>query len=107
MPAPILLPTWHMTLAEAAASLGAHPDLVLRYADIGILVPAAPIPRTSLSLADLAPAPYVVVLLHDYLDMLWTDNGSGDLIAPIVGSHRVYQVDGTAFSDVDFDASIL
>jgi hypothetical protein len=96
-----------MTLAEAAASLRVHPDLVLRYADIGILVPAALVPRTSLSPTALAPAPYVVVLLHDYLDMLWADNGAGDLVAPIVGSHRVYQVDGTAHIEVEFDATVI
>jgi hypothetical protein len=103
-PAP---PIWFCTAQEAAANLGVDRDHVLFWADIGELVPAVRIPSALVSIPQLAPAPYVLVYLHGYVDMRWINDGAGDLIAPLAGSHRVYQVDGLRSVEAEFDGTIL
>lgn len=101
---PALPPSWYQSLAETAAELGTHPERLLYYADAGLILPAALIPKALLPVSYPGPSPYLVVRLDIYRDMPWVPD-AGDMVAPLIGSHRAYQVDGHAYTNLDLDGA--
>jgi hypothetical protein len=101
---PNLPPSWYQTLAATAAEFGTHPDRVLRYADAGLILPAALISKAVLPVPYPGPAPYLVVRLDAYREMPWIPD-AGDMVAPLIGAHRAYQLDGHAYTNLNFDGA--
>jgi hypothetical protein len=100
----VLPPAWHRSLESVAAEFGCHRDEVLYYADAGLILPAALVHKTLLPVAYPGPCPYLVVRLDDYHSMAWAPV-DGDMVAPLVGSHRAYQVDGKGFVNLEIDGA--
>ena len=102
MKRPTLPPAWYQTLAETAAELGTHPERLLYYADAGLILPAALVAKALLPVPYPGPSPHLIVRLDEYRTMAWLPDGD-DMIAPLVGVHRAYQVDGHGFTNLDLD----
>ena len=93
---PISLPTWYVTPTELAELWKCSVDRVLYWIDAGLMTPAALVPKAQLPFARPGPSPYVVVLLDCYASMAWRAEG-GDMVAPLVGEFRAYQVERDGF----------
>jgi hypothetical protein len=91
-------------MAETAAEFGTHPERLLYYADAGLILPAALVHKSLLPVAYPGPSPYLVVRLDHYREMPWTPAG-GDMVAPLDGTHRAFQVDGHGFTNLDLDGA--
>lgn len=101
---PALPPAWYQTIAETAAELGTHSERVLYYADAGLILPAALVAKALLPVPYPGPSPHLIVRLDDYRTMAWAPDGV-DMIAPLVGVYRGYQVDGNGFTNLDVDGA--
>jgi hypothetical protein len=101
---PTLPPAWYQTLAETAAELDTHAERVLYYADAGLILPAALVAKALLPVPYPGPSPHLIVRLDDYRTMAWVPDGT-DMIAPLVGVYRAYQVDGHGFTNLDLDGA--
>jgi len=77
---------WYYPLQDVAEGRWHVPvDRVLHYIDTGYCQPSALIHKAMLGLDLPGPSPYVVVQLHAYRDMIWTDSTAGriaDLVLP-------------------------
>jgi hypothetical protein len=99
-----LPPAWFQTLTETATEFGTHSERLLYYADAGLILPAALVHKALLPMQYPGPSPYLVVRLDDYRSMPWAP-ADGDMVAPLIGAHRAYQVDGHAFTNLDIDGA--
>jgi hypothetical protein len=97
--APAPPPRYYYTVAEQASEWNLHTDAVLYYMDGSALAAAAIVQKTSLPFDLPGPAPHIVVLLDRYREMAWQTVGD-DRIAPLLGEHRAYEVDGHQYRNL-------
>lgn len=84
---------WHQSVQSFAHQIGRHVDDVYSWLDSGALRAAVLVAKSDLPFDIPGPSPKVVVLLHDYLTLPWTDM-DGERVAALSGEYQAFGVYG-------------